>query len=339
MAEKFNREVTFTLREIDGASVGAPAQFFGSEIGKEEEDNLPYEISASIRKSMTSNSDQCTLKITNFIALEKFYEQPDVFLEEYSQKDYILTVFLGYSDFVQVFSGDLTDIAVTGGSSINDQAIILTATVGERALSRGRIKQKFSAGQSFQDLVDKSFEALLPFGVELVLTDDPLDKLKKELKKPRTEDRAAGDVLNDICRELDMTWGIDSRQTQTDNNRAYFVDKKSSFDVHGLFGKGIFDVGYETGLIGLPSFSKSQFRFTHRYDKHLNVGIAINLSVKPQINTDNKILGRISAVDLSATNKNGEYNYMCTADFAEEVGGVVLAKLNNDRRNVGAELQ
>ena len=73
MAEKFNREVTFTLREIDGASVGAPAQFFGSEIGKEEEDNLPYEISASIRKSMRNNSPRLSIRVRTCVVSIQLY--------------------------------------------------------------------------------------------------------------------------------------------------------------------------------------------------------------------------------------------------------------------------
>lgn len=335
VAEKFNREITFTLRERIGGTVGPPASKFGSQIEKEEESYLPYKVDCTITKSMTSNADECTLTIQNFEALEDFYQEPELFIDEYSKKDYILTIFLGYEDFHQIYSGDLMDLSVTGGSNITDQAIVLKASSGQKALTAGKIKKKFSAGQSFRDITGECFKVYEAFGIKFEVIDDPFNKLSKTLKKPRTEDRLAAETLNDVCRELDMTWGIAERHEQTTPQIGYFVDKKSVFDV-GIFGRGVFDVSYKTGLLGLPSFSKSQFTFNHRQDKRLNLGVAVDLSVSPQINTASKIRGRISAIAMSLTNKVGVYNYTCTADFMDSQSQVLLANLNNDRRNVGS---
>ena len=336
MVEKFNRDITFTLRERNGAAVGRFADRFGFVDGKEEEAYLPYKMTCTITKSITSNADECTLTIDNYEALEDFYREPTLFLDEFSKKDYILTVFLGYEDFHQVYSGDLVDLSVTGGSNITDQSVVLTASSGQKALTGGKIKKKFAAGQSFMDIANECFKAYEEFGIKFEVIDDPFDKLGgKPLKKPRTEDRLVSEVLNDICRELDMTWGIAERHEQTTPQIGYFVDKKSVFDV-GIFGRGVFDVSYETGLLGLPSFSKSQFTFTHRQDKRLNLGVAIDLDVSPQIDITNKIRGRISGISMSLTNKAGAFNYTCTADFMDPNSDILEANLNDDRRNVGS---
>ena len=161
--------------------------------------------------------------------MRTFYQEPELFIDEYSKKDYILTVFLGYEDFHQIYTGDLVDLSVTGGSKITDQSIVLTASSGEKALTSGKIKKKFAAGQSFMDVIGECFKVYEEFGIKFDVIDDPFDKLSKELKKPRTEDRLASQTLNDVCRELDMTWGIAERHEQTTPQIGYFVDKKSVF--------------------------------------------------------------------------------------------------------------
>ena len=309
--------------------------------------NGTQDVDVSIDKSISSNLDSAQITIHNHIALEKMYSQKLIFFQEFFKKDYEIDILMfhrcpHFTDSPQsaqcIFSGDLDDIYASGDGSITDQSLVLNLTAGKRASVRSIVNTKYPAGTSYLDIVIDLFTFF--GGYDLTLIDDPLNKLSKITPKPRTVHGKVSDILNDIARDMDMTWGFDSNPwtlgerraggtdgtTGFNRKRCYWVDKKSVFDVLGVNGVGAHNLNGSTGKIGRIGYTKSQFTLSHIYDPVVNIGMSINASDFGTMNEAVDFLGRVTRMNVNNDIMSLESSY---------IGDDGLAVINFDKKHTG----
>lgn len=298
------------------------------------------DISVSIQKSITSNPDTANIEIYNHRILEKMYSERLLFFKNFFEKDYEIDVIQWYQpihddnpELCQViYSGDLDDIYANEDSSNTDQALVLTSTAGRRASIRTRVNKKYPAGTTYLAIVQDMFTFFNP-SYQLTVLDDPLGKLAKALPKPRRFHRKVVDVLNDIARDLEMTWGfaenpwvITNPLASSGPKTAYFVDKRSIFDISGIHGEGPHVCNYQTGKKGRVGYTKSQFTFNHLYDHPLNIGTSVAVSDAGTMKDVGFFIGRVNRISISDTDMHIECAYV-------EDG---LAVIERDKKHAGA---
>ena len=327
----------------------------GFKVEREEEItnwfNQHNDVSISIDKSITSNGDTASISIYNHQILEAMYRQKYGFLKRFFEHDYEVDIMQwyekGHADIddyhVQcIFTGDLDDLSIKEESSNTDQALELKCTSGKRVSTRTLINKKYSSGISYRAVVEDIFR-LLP-NYELTVLDDPLNKLNKPLKRARTYHGKAIDALNDIARDLEMTWGFDANpwllahrrsdstdpqpQTISAPKHCYFVDKVSVFDVLGVNGKGAHVVNGSTGRTGRIGYTKSQFTFSHLYDPVLNIGMSVNASDFGTMNEATEFIGSINRMSINNNMMSLECQYIDPSTG--------LAVIEEDKKNTGA---
>lgn len=298
------------------------------------------DVSTNIQKSITSNPDTADIEIFNHHILEQMYSDKLGFFRRFFEKDYEVDVLLWYEqphesdpNFAQaIYSGDLDDLYAREDSSNTDQALVLKSTAGRRASLRTRVNKKYPAGTPYLAIVQDMFSFFNP-GYQLTVLDDPLGKLNKTLPKPRTYHRKVIDVLNDIARDLEMTWGfgenpwtIGNSTTALGPKTAYFVDKRSVFDLSGIHGTNPHECNGSTAKKGRIGYTKSQFTFNHLYDHPLNIGAAVAVSDFGTMKDGVEFFGRVNRLSISNTDMHLECAYL-------EDG---LAVIERDKKHAGA---
>jgi hypothetical protein len=316
--------------------------------------NNHNDINIAINKSITSNADTCTIDIWNHRIIEQMYRDKKVFFDRFFEKDYEIDVMqwyeCGHADiddkFVQcIYSGDFDDIYVKDDSSITDQALSINSTAGRRASIRTVLNKKYPAGTAYLAIVQDIFTLFQP-GYELTQLDDPNNKLSKTLPRARTYHRKAVDVLNDIARDLEMTWGFAENPwtlaqrriggsdptTGNDPKHCYFVDKISVFDISGIHGAVYQECDGSTGKLGRIGYTKSQFTFEHLYDPPLNIGMPVEVSDFGTMNHPADIAtafrGRVNRMSI-----NNHTVHLECAYINPDTGYAVV---ENDKKHAGA---
>lgn len=301
----------------------------------------------TVNKSITSNPDTASVTIQNHRILEKMYRDKYYFFEEFHKKNYEIDLLFFYNcghlenqkQYAHCFySGDFDDIYVKPDRSITDQSIEIRSTAGLRASIRTIVNKKYPAGTTYKTIVEDVFSHY--FDYELTVLDDPKGKLNKALPRARTYHKKASDILNDIARDLEMTWGFDSNPWTVEmallgqitnpgqrDKHAYFVDKCSVFDVTQLHGTAPFNINGSTGKDGRIGYTKSQFTFDHRYDHPLNIGMAVNVSDYGTMNEGTEFLGRVNRISVN--------NSSCHVEAAY-IGDDGLAIVEYDKKHAGA---
>lgn len=320
-------------------------------------DSLTCDI--SIEKSITSNSDTANVKIQNHPILEQMYSEKRAFFEKMNEKFYEVDIFQWHgctigsftdptrAETLQkiqcIYTGDLTDITADESDSITDQALSLSLVSGSRASIRTIVNKKYAAGTTYLAVVNDLLSMYTAYSVTVL--DDPLGKLNKTLPKSRTVHRKVSEVLDDICRDLEMTWGFDAARYNmwTGNLIAapkslFFVDKASVFDsipsadptdANNGVGPHFLDGG--TGKYGRIGYTKSQFTTNHATDPALNIGRSIQASdfgtmdYPDDFNT--AFLGRINRMSIN--------NSTCHLEAAY-IGDNNRAIIEYDKKNSGA---
>lgn len=306
-----------------------------------------YHVDVNIQKSITSNSDTASVVIHNHPMLEQMYADKRNFFTSLNENSYEVDILLAYlceenpndeESFPRcIFTGDLDDVVVNGDSSITDQSVGLNLTSGRHSSIRTVINKKYPAGTTYLAVVQDAFSKFLGFDAPLI--SDPLGKLNKTLLRPRTVHIKASELLNNIARDLEMTWGFDAAKwinttTASGENAlkaCYFVDKESVFDPLGYYGAGPHYCDGSTGKIGRIGYTKSQFSFTHSVDTVLNIGVEVHASDFGTMNfpddIQNAFKGRVNRMSIS--------DDVCTLD-ATYIGDNGRAIIEHDKKNAGA---
>lgn len=306
------------------------------------------DITIQIQKSITSNNDTASVEVKNHRVLEKMYAQKYYFFENFFKKNYEVDLMIwqesgdadapdGGAHVHCIFSGSLTDIYANEDSSITDQSLVLKLNAGQFTSLRSITNRTFPAGITYLQVVTDLFQDLL--GYELVVIDDPFNKLQKALPKPRTYHGKTFTLLDSIATDLEMTFGLDSTpwllsdrriggtgNTLVGEKHAYFVDKRSLFDVAGVNGIGPHFVNGSTGKLGRIGYTKSQVTFSHLTDPVLNIGMLVNVSDYGTMNDAIDFRCRVNRLSISNDITQLE------ASFVGEDG---LAVLEENKSNSG----
>lgn len=290
------------------------------------------DVSISVEKSITSNSDTATIEVWNHRILERMYAEKLGFFKAFFKKQYEVDIMQWYEcgqadiadSYVQcIFSGDLEDIYAKDDSSITDQALTFSATSGQRIATRAVLNKKYSAGIKYREVVEDIFDSMNP-AYKLTVLDDPFNKLDKPLKRARTFHTKSVEALNDIARDLEMTWGLSENPWRLSERRiggtnpatgfnpkhAFFVDKTSVYDVTGVHGTGFIECNGSTGKLGKIGYTKSQFTFSHLYDPRLNVGMPVAVSDFGTMKDGVEFNGRINRLSINNNEVQVEAAYI-----------------------------
>ena len=315
-----------------------------------------YDVDIRIEKSITSNLDTATITIHNHPILEQMYDQKKAFFDNMNEKFYEVDIFQYYHCNTDnevtrernqcIFTGDLVDLSVTESSEITDQALNLSLVAGQRASLRTIVNKAYTSAQIYDNVIADLLDQFT--GYDLTVVDDPFNKLFKNLPKTRTVHKKVSEVLDDICRDLEMTWGFDAARYNINTTTSgylkskglYFVDKASVFDslpsedpADFNNGVGPHELAASTGKIGRIGYAKSQFTLTHLTDPALNIGRSVRasdygtLNAASDLNTGDAFFGRINRMSI---NNNTTY-IECT--YIDEDGNAII---ENDKKNSGS---
>lgn len=312
------------------------------------------DVDVSIDKSITSNADTATVTYHNHPSLEQMYFEKKAFFDRVNERFYDVDIFLYHDGALDteadrhrntcIFTGAITDIQVANNTSITDSSVAFSLTAGGNTSTRTITNRKFAKGTTYLNVVNA---LLAQFTAYDATVSDPNGKLNKVLPKARTIHKKTAEALDDICRDLEMTWGFDAiiahqRTADIQNSRKtiYFVDKVSVFNhtnnpaAIANAGVGPHDIDGATGKMGRIGYTKSQFTFDHLTDCTLNIGRSVRVSdfgtMDAASDLNNEFLGRINRVSINNNTSHIEATYIDPATG--------LAILENDKKNTGAKV-
>lgn len=307
-------------------------------------------IDYNIQKSITSNQDTASITIQNHRLIEEMYKDKYFFFKRFHEKDYEVDLMHwhqcqdaeaddGGTHVHCMFSGDLENLYPAGSDSITDQALSFDMVAGKRTAIRSITNKSYPAGTPYRVIVQDLFGTFV--GYNLSVLDDPFNKLAKTLLKPRTFHGKTETLLNSIATDLEMTWGFDASPWLLSDRRidgagtsnfniplknAYWVDKKSVFDVAARNGIGPRILNGSTNKQGRIGYSKDQITVTHGSDPMLNIGILIQVSDYGTMNEANDFTARVNRMSIN--------NETTTLEASYYVDGQVI--LEEDKRNAGS---
>lgn len=325
----YNPQIKLEINEIleDGADVPFNVDFLGGSDTSHSDTNKPLQINCTINNSLGSSQNTCAITITNSLYLEEFRRDPQAQLEKIKGKKLRVRCW-GYFDdnnqtastampFVQpAFVGDALEGFDITSSGVNDANLTINAQGHAWLATSGKYRKTWEIGQNYLEIVDEIMGEITfnrGQGQELstdrpwfIIDDFDLKLEEKELESPLTVNRNPIETLNDICRDLDMVWGVH-------NNIPYILsrDRASQSDkfLIGLNNQGLENkavVNYETGLLSIIDYGTDGFSFTHNYDRNLFIGRVVEVSDEPQTGErDTFIAGRIRSVSTTLDNYTG----------------------------------
>lgn len=303
------------------------------------------DVDVSIDKSITSNSDTATITVNNHPILEDMYRNKKAFFEGFNAKVFEVDIMLWYDNDPDtartnhcIFSGNVDEMMTPQSSSITDQQLVINAVGGKRESVRTITNKRYPSGMTYRQVVEDIFQQFPSYN--LTVLDDPLGKLNKPIKRPRTYHTKAVEILDDIARDLEMTWGFDCNpwtvgqrfagggfpNQHLEAKHAYFVDKSSIFDVLGLYGNGGQAMNGSTGKLGRIGYGKSTITFEHLTDDRLNIGMNALVSDYGTMNDGVEFSTRVDRLSINNNQTNIEATYV--------VGGKAVIEENKD--NSGA---
>lgn len=305
------------------------------------------DVDVTIEKSITSTSDTATISVHNHVVIEELYKNKRALFENFGDREFEVDIMVWYENDPEslgtrqnhnMFTGSVDNISIPNDQSITDKSLTIQATSGREDALRTLLIKRYPSGTSYKEIVYDCFDQFN--GFDLAVFDDPDGKLNKKLIRPKTYHQKVSDVLNDISRDVDMTWGFSyvpwtipqrfgvggDPSANIANKRAYFVDKRSIFDMNGIFGTGVRECNGSTGKLGRVGFNKSEVTFTHLVDDRLEVGDHVAVSDYGTMNEATEFEIRINRMSLSNNILSIEGSYIKDG----------LAVIEKDKDNSGA---
>lgn len=307
----------------------------------------------NIQKALVSNGGTATVTLTNHKLLERLYSRQKRLLDDWDKKQLEMSIVM-YHQYPDVhlfpervnciFTGDVVDISVSQSSTTLDQELSFRAIMGYHAASRYWVNEIYPSGTTYREIVEDLFNRYSVLGYELFYFDDPVGKLNEVLARPLTVHDKISNVLNQIAKQFDMTWGwdsnpwrfsdmsLDGRYTNigipsnlnaiNEDKHCYWIDKREVFDVTGIHGSsgtearvnGIsgLRVSGDTGHTGLIGYTKSQFTFNAIFSPAYNVGMPVFADdVRAHLTVqDERAIGRINRVTFNNNIVTCECSYV-----------------------------
>lgn len=289
--------------------------------------NKPLKVTARIRSDIGGTMNTCSLSINNPLYIETFRKNPQAELNKFKGKKFRLRVWAWYDDnssltpippaqIWPVFVGDVLDGFNISAQGVNDVEIVINSQGHSWLAGSGKYRKTWKGGTDYFVIVNEIMDEIVNARGQGQETDgsapqffvDDFDgKLAgKVLPSSFSVNRNPVEVLNDICRELDMVWGVH-------NNIPYIVSRDRPFQMDKLpisrenvLREEAVEVNYKTGLISNISYGISGFSFSHNFDKQLFIGRMVEASDEPQTGDGSTfVAGRITSVGAVIDNYDG----------------------------------
>lgn len=343
MANKYNPQLKIELFKLlpDGSEAPMDVDLIPEDI-QNYKGNKPILVECQINKELGSAQQTATVTLHNAPIIEEIRTDYFAYLQRIREQNWRIKIWAWWSDspdrtepaYSPVFVGDIYDDVSVNSSSVNDSALVLRANSHEFIMRSGKYRTEFPAGTSYLDIVNNIFSYFkneLNYVDHKIVIQDMNDLLGgKAVEKPFVINRNPTENLNDICRELDMVWGVDSEAF-------YIIHRKEAF-LEDQLPKIIKDGNltatvFRTGMKSLVNFSKYQFSFSNLWDNAFSLGKILGVSERQQINVDQPtpIGGRINNLSIILNNYVGHScNLTCQYIDFEGDGLVIIPPQRQD---------
>ena len=268
----------------------------------------PLEVNASIIKTLGGAPDQSAITLHNLPWIELFRRDPVAELAKFRDESWRVRIWAWHDDngstsqsnkpnIPPVFVGDITeDFGIQSGDTI-DSALQVQATAYGWLVNSGKMRETWQAGTTYKQIFNDILQFIISKGYgretrtatpRYVIKND--SRMNKTLKRKFNVNRNPVEILNDLTRDIDATWGIH-------NNIPYVIMRDSYFgSVNGEeypTQTGLTDdyyvLNYESGLSSLINYSKHEFSINAKFSNQLLIGQAVAVDESPQ--TSGGLLG------------------------------------------------
>lgn len=295
--------------------------------------NHPLNVSIRVDKALGSLNDHCSVRIDNSPIIEEFRQDYESVLSELRDKYFRVRIWAWYQSDGQpepemspVFVGDIVNSFGVRSQGLTDSSFQFTASAGGWLAKSQKYKKTYAADtylELVKDLLDQI--NLRGYGNELIgsakrfVIFDPQFKLSgKAVVKPVNIDRNPIAVLDDICSDMDMVWGIHL-------NHPYIIDRAAQFGGLGEWPQDVINgevnLNYKSGLTSMLDYGVYDFGFNSLANNDLVLGSAVLVDQSPQINANNPVYGRINEMSYDLSNKSG---HKCGVTCAYLQGGAFV---------------
>lgn len=316
MANKYNPQIKIELKklETDGSESDMDVQIIPDDI-QVHEGNKPILVECNINKALGSGQQTAIVTLHNAPIIEEIRSNYFSYIETIRNQNWRVYIWAWWADsraktdapYSPIFIGDIYEDVNVQPQSTNDATITLRANSHDYIMRSGPYKKEYAAETTYREIVDDVFAYFrdqLQAVNRLVIQDFEGLLDQKKVIRPFVINRNPTETLNDICRELDMVWGVDSKTM-------YFLKRDDFIFTERLMEnpKGNADVriASASGLTSLVNFSKYQFSFSALWDNVYEIGRGIGVEEFPQINvnSDPPIAGRINSLSINLDNYSG----------------------------------
>lgn len=291
--------------------------------------NKPIRVNCDISKNIGSENDSAAIALHNHPLFEQLRENPASILNAIENSFYRLRVWAWHDDndsLVQqprpnippAFVGDVYEGFGFQSNEVTDSVITIQALSHGWLANSDKMRQTWPEGTEYLKIVEDIFAFIVNdrgYGIESIgaAPKSVIEGLEtagrlsaKKLVKPFTIDRNPTETLNDICRELDMDWGIDNNIPYILNRNYYFATNELNSQPVNPFNT-IYD---ETSKTGLTSYGLYNFSSSMIYDAGVVLGNLYRLLDSPQINTNAGIEGKLKSQSIKLSNVDGHNSQM-----------------------------
>jgi len=323
--------VEFTILSEDGSERQEEdfITFLSSEInGQQFNDynfharNKPLGVEVDINKGLGSTQNTCNLTFYNHLLIEQIRKNPDLIVSSISENFYRVRVWAWHDDnssststarpnIPPVFVGDVIDGFTVEDLDTVDSSIRIQAHSHSWLSTIGKMKKTWEPGTNYLLIMQDLLQFILDknYGVETlgnapvyVIEDETSGILEaKLLLRSKSININPLEEINEICRELDMLWGIE-------NNIPYVLLRANFFRNNFLnqtpINEGDSIYSSETSKIKLNSYGLFEFNASSIWQNsfvlgtvHAQVDIG---SIDPSV-TSNAI-GRLDSLSISLSN-------------------------------------
>ena len=283
-------------------------------------------ISVNISKSITSMNDTATVTVMNHPVIEEINQDIGLLhtiLNINIEVDIAIHTLTGGNKGAGrcVFTGDLVDIYPKEDISVTDQALVMSLVAGHRATHENISNVRYAKGTSYRTIVEDLMNSMV--GYKLTVIADRYNKLDKELLSSRTFHGKTITLLNDIAKDMEMTYGFDSANWKTSTidgdkyalKHCYWVDKNAYFDVM-LLGNFPRFANYKTSKHGRTGFTLNKITFKHATDALLNIGLPMLVSDEGTLDISQALAGRIDRMTINNNVTSIEMTLLVDATLA-----------------------